>query len=63
MTDPARDTLALPDYDHLPIGSLESRIRSLSAGEVEEILAYERSHADRHPRAAALPAGLAVQGP
>ncbi|CAL9643733.1 hypothetical protein [Streptomyces sp. Tu 3180] len=49
MTDPARNTLPLPDYDHLPIGGLESRIRSLSAGEIEELLAYERSHGDRLP--------------
>jgi hypothetical protein len=49
MADPARTTLPLPDYDHLPIGGLESRVRSLSADEVEELLAYERSHADRLP--------------
>ncbi|MHC3469890.1 hypothetical protein ACYF6T_14350 [Streptomyces sp. 7R007] len=49
MTDPARGTLPLPDYDHLPIGGLESRVRSLSADEVRDLLAYERSHADRLP--------------
>jgi hypothetical protein len=49
MADPARNTLPLPDYDHLPIGGLESRVRSLSAEEVEDLLAYERSHADRLP--------------
>ncbi|MDT0386619.1 hypothetical protein [Streptomyces sp. DSM 41921] len=49
MADPARTTLPLPDYDHLPIGGLESRVRSLSADEVEALLAYERSHADRLP--------------
>ncbi|MFI6010196.1 hypothetical protein ACIBAG_15505 [Streptomyces sp. NPDC051243] len=49
MADPARNTLPLPDYDHLPIRGLESRVRSLTAGEVEELLAYERSHADRLP--------------
>jgi hypothetical protein len=49
MADPGRDTLPLPDYDHLPIGGLESRIRSLNAEEVEELLAYERTHADRLP--------------
>ncbi|MCL6732258.1 hypothetical protein [Streptomyces neyagawaensis] len=42
-------TLPLPDYDHLPIGGLESRVRSLTAEEVEELLAYERDHADRLP--------------
>ena len=40
MADPARNTLPLPDYDHLPIGGLESRVRSLTADEVEELLAY-----------------------
>ncbi|WP_033309506.1 hypothetical protein RFN58_02645 [Streptomyces iakyrus] len=49
MADPARSTLPLPDYDHLPIGGLESRVRSLSADEVEQLFAYERSHADRLP--------------
>ncbi|WP_338899930.1 hypothetical protein WBG99_33405 [Streptomyces sp. TG1A-60] len=47
MTD--RDTLPLPDYDHLPLGSLESRVRALTAEEVEEVLAYERTHAGRLP--------------
>ncbi|WP_367325335.1 hypothetical protein [Streptomyces sp. HUAS ZL42] len=49
MADSGRNTLPLPDYDHLPIGGLESRVRSLTADEVEELLAYERSHADRLP--------------
>jgi hypothetical protein len=49
MADDGRSTLPLPDYDHLPIGSLESRVRSLTAAEVEELLAYERTHADRLP--------------
>lgn len=39
--------LPLPDYDHLPTGSLQSRIRSLSADELRELLEYERAHADR----------------
>ncbi|MFD7686511.1 hypothetical protein [Streptomyces sp. NPDC059781] len=58
MADSARNALPLPDYDHLPIGGLESRIRSLSAGEVEELLAYERSHADRVPATGLLKARL-----
>lgn len=58
MADPARNTLPLPDYDHLPIGGLESRIRSLGAEEVEELLAYERSHADRLPATELLTARL-----
>jgi hypothetical protein len=49
MADSGRGTLPLPDYDHLPIGGLESRVRSLTAKEVEELLAYEHEHADRRP--------------
>jgi hypothetical protein len=49
MADPGRGTLPLPDYDHLPVGSLESRIRALTADEVEQLLAYEREHAGRTP--------------
>ncbi|MFF8032827.1 MULTISPECIES: hypothetical protein [unclassified Streptomyces] len=58
MADSARRTLPLPDYDHLPVGGLESRIRSLSAGEVEDLLAYERSHAGRVPVTSLLTARL-----
>ncbi|KES03205.1 hypothetical protein BU52_31930 [Streptomyces toyocaensis] len=58
MADPARNTLPLPDYDHLPLGGLESRIRSLTAGEVDELLSYERSHADRVPATELLTARL-----
>lgn len=50
MTDdaaPHHDQLPLPDYDHLPVGSLESRIRTLDADGVASLLAYERAHADR----------------
>ncbi|MDT3396850.1 hypothetical protein RKE29_09370 [Streptomyces sp. B1866] len=49
MTKQQRSELPLPDYDHLPTGSLEHRIRSLAAGELEELLRYEREHADRRP--------------
>ncbi|GGZ96201.1 hypothetical protein ACFOOM_17635 [Streptomyces echinoruber] len=49
MADSGRSTLPLPDYDHLPLGGLESRIRSLTAEQVEELLAYERQHAHRLP--------------
>jgi hypothetical protein len=39
--------LPLADYDHLPVGALEHRIRGLSAGDLEELLRYEREHAKR----------------
>ncbi|MBN0043735.1 hypothetical protein JS756_06360 [Streptomyces actuosus] len=46
---PGRSVLPLPDYDHLPLGGLESRVRSLTAEGVEELLAYERAHGHRLP--------------
>ncbi|MFF4394951.1 hypothetical protein [Streptomyces sp. NPDC001480] len=49
MADSGHTGLPLPDYDQLPIGSLESRVRSLGAEDVEELLAHERGHADRPP--------------
>jgi hypothetical protein len=46
---PARDELPLPDYDHVPLGSLEARIRSLDAESLEKLLAYEQQHGNRLP--------------
>ncbi|MDX6300303.1 MAG: hypothetical protein QOF53_1517 [Nocardioidaceae bacterium] len=46
---PHHDQLPLPDYDHLPIGSVESRIRTLDAAGVEAVLSYERAHGNRLP--------------
>ncbi len=46
---PPHDGLPLPDYDHLPTGSLQSRVRTLEAAGVEELIAYERSHGNRTP--------------
>lgn len=37
----------LPDYDELPVGSLQHRIRSLNASELRRTLDYERAHNDR----------------
>src|SRR5688572_11200318 len=42
-----RDDLPLPDYDHLPVGSLISRIRTLDLDALTTLLAYERAHANR----------------
>jgi hypothetical protein len=44
-----RDELPLPDYDHLPLGSLEGRIRSLDADALTVLLDYERAHGNRLP--------------
>lgn len=39
--------LPLPDYDHLPTGSLEGRIRSLTADQLQTLRTYEAEHANR----------------
>lgn len=41
------ENLPLPDYDHLPVGSLQHRIRSLDATELQQVLDYEYEHNDR----------------
>ena len=43
----AERDLPMPDYDHLPVGSLTSRIRSLDADDLTTLLDYERGHANR----------------
>ncbi len=39
--------LPLPDYDNLPVGSIESRIRTLGERDVRRLYDYEKDHADR----------------
>ncbi|HLM06787.1 MAG TPA: hypothetical protein VK402_16535 [Blastococcus sp.] len=41
------DQLPLPDYDHLPVEGLTTRIRTLDAQGLETLLEYERGHANR----------------
>ncbi len=43
---PERD-LPIDDYDHLPVGSLVSRIRTLDATGLQTLLDYEKGHANR----------------
>jgi hypothetical protein len=43
----AERDLPMPDYDHLPVGSLTSRIRALDADDLTTLLDYEREHANR----------------
>ncbi len=45
---PGRDELPLPDYDHLPLPALTSRVRTLDVRGVETLLAYEHAR-DRLP--------------
>jgi hypothetical protein len=46
---PNRDALPLPDYDHIPQGTLPTRITGLTENQVGELLAYEREHGNRLP--------------
>ncbi|GIG30441.1 hypothetical protein [Cellulomonas marina] len=50
--------LPIPDYDHLPVGSLGHRIRSLEADELAVLVAYEQEHGARVPVLAVLDARL-----
>ena len=47
MTAPDHRSLPLRDYDHLPVSAVSQRIRSLSAGQLGQLLDYERAHANR----------------
>ncbi|MCU1531868.1 MAG: hypothetical protein JWO49_1439 [Arthrobacter sp.] len=67
---PEHSELPLPDYDHLPTGTLPSRISALSVAELTEVLAYEGAHANRVPvlqilenRLTALQNGAEPSGP
>lgn len=51
---PQRDELPLPDFDHLPVATLGTRIASLSEEQVTALLEYERAHGDRMPVKAVL---------
>ncbi|GGS34619.1 hypothetical protein [Actinokineospora fastidiosa] len=58
MSDIDRRDLPLSDYDHLPAGALRDRVRSLTEGEVRQLLDYEQEHAARAPIITALSARL-----
>jgi len=45
----AHGDLPLPDYDHMTLGSLRGRMRSLDLPELIQIRDYEKAHADRLP--------------
>lgn len=59
QAEPSRSELPLPDYDHLPIGSVHSRIRSLDSDGLTLLAAYERNHANRLPVLTLIEARLA----
>ena len=43
------DQLPLPDYDHLTLGSLRGRMRSLDVPQLVQVRDYEKAHANRLP--------------
>ena len=45
----SHDELPLPDYDHMTLGSLRGRLRSLSVEQLVQVRTYEKAHADRLP--------------
>src|SRR5690348_7458095 len=49
MADPDKQTLPMPDFDHLPLATLQHRIRSLDLDGLEQVAAYERAHGNRAP--------------
>lgn len=44
-----RGALPLPDYDELPLGSLQHRVRALTEDELRTLLEHEQAHANRVP--------------
>jgi hypothetical protein len=55
-----RDSLPLEDYDHLPLGDLTSRVRTLDADGRAALIGYEREHGNRTPMLTVLEARLAA---
>jgi hypothetical protein len=54
----SHDPLPLPDYDQLPIGSVQHRIRSLDATQLRTLIDHEREHGNRQQVLAFLTARL-----
>lgn len=46
---PSADDLPLSDYDHMTLGALRGRLRSLDVDQLVALRAYEKSKADRLP--------------
>lgn len=45
----SHDELPLPDYDHMTLGSLRGRLRSLTVEQLVQLRDYEKAHANRLP--------------
>jgi hypothetical protein len=67
---PQHSELPLPDYDHLPTGTLPSRISGLEEADMAQLITYEKAHGNRLPvlqilekRLQDLQAGAVPRGP
>jgi len=59
MTEtPAHDNLPLPDFDHIPLGTLPTRITALDQDGISALLSWEREHGNRLPVVQVLEARL-----
>lgn len=46
---PDHKNLPLPDFDHIPLATLPTRIHGLDAAALEELIAFEEAHGNRLP--------------
>ena len=67
---PQHKDLPLPDYDHLPVGTLPTRITGLAEAGISQLISYEKAHGNRLPvlqilekRLQDLQAGAVPSGP
>jgi hypothetical protein len=49
MGEPQKHDLPMPDFDHLPLATLQHRIRSPDLAGLERVAEYERRHGNRAP--------------
>ncbi|GAB3212767.1 hypothetical protein ACQEU5_23260 [Marinactinospora thermotolerans] len=49
MAEVNRTDLVIPDYEHLPLGTLQHRVRSLTQEQMRDLIAYEEAHGARTP--------------
>lgn len=48
-SEPSSPSLPIPDFDHLPLGSVEHRVHALDAEQVQQLIDHEREHGNRLP--------------